>query len=321
MSTQPGYALARVNGSPQNQGRFRLGVIVLAYKLPAQLRLLLTTLQHPEVRIYLHVDKGVRFEPFRTAASTLGVTFLRRYRSYWGSAGCVDAILEGLRVAYSDGCDYILTISGQDLPLVPIADIVRFFAAHRTTSYLRYWPIHETNSPYRGIDRTDFYAYTLFGRREVCVPWHHDSSYLSLKGQLLNTALRLWSLPKGRRSFPHYVRPMMGDTWWNINRDAALYVLEFVANHEDYRRYHEHTLTAEEVFFSSILGGTAFPGQLESESLRYIVAAPGWHPKVLTTLDLPAVMQSGKLFARKFDLTVDSQLVDRVVSTHYDRPT
>ncbi len=93
-------------------------------------------------------------------------------------------------------------------------------------------------------------------------------------------------------------------------------MLRFVDEHPDYRRYHEHTLCPDELFFQSILLGTGFADQHEvvNDCLRFM----RWpdresHPKTLEMDDLPAILGSSDLFARKFDAGVDSAVVQRVV--------
>jgi hypothetical protein len=222
----------------------------------------------------------------------------------------VDAAVEGIQAGRREGCDYFVLISGQDLPLVPASEIVSFFTSHRRTSFLRHWPIEDTHdSLYAGRDRTEFYSFTLAGRREICVPRGEDISYMSAKGRILNSALRLWTFPRPSRRFPQYANAMRGDMWWNLAGDAADYVLDFLAAHPDYRPYHKHTFAADEVFFASIVAGAEYAGEISNDSLRYLEPGPGFHPKVLTSRDVGSMMSSGALFARKFDMSVDSQVI------------
>ena len=72
----------------------KLACIVLAHRLPGQLASLLSALRHPQVRIYLHIDRRKPLAPFTQALSQAGerdVVLLRRHASPWSSAGKVDA--------------------------------------------------------------------------------------------------------------------------------------------------------------------------------------------------------------------------------------
>jgi Core-2/I-Branching enzyme len=304
----------------------KLACIVLAHRGPEQVALLLSTLRHPKVAVFLHVDRRARLAPFTRALWEAGVrevALLPQRASRWGGAEVVDATLDGLARGRAEGCDYFVLISGQDFPLRPVAQIVDFFEVEPTRSYVHHFDL-PTPSPHwhlGGRDRTDFYTYSILGRRATCIPRGEDVSFLSWKGRVLNELLRIRSAFKPRRRFPPYLRPFGGSCWWNLSRDAADHVLRFVDEHPDYRQYHVHTLCADELFFHSILAGTHFAGRHEiiSDALRFMVWPEGAkHPRTLRVDDLPAMIQSGKLFARKVDMaahrTVVACLAERVTA-------
>jgi hypothetical protein len=297
----------------------KLACIVLAHHRPDQLGLLLSALRHPRANVYLHVDRRAPLAPFARAASDAGVgdvVPLARHACDWGSAQLVDAELEGLIRGVEDGCDYFFLLSGQDLPLRPVGEIVSFAEEAGSRSYLEHFPLPTPRWRFEGRDRTDFYTYTVRGRRETCVPRGEDTSFFNRKGLFLNEMLRLRGILKPRRRFPTYVRPVGGSQWWNLSRTAVDYILGFLDDHPDYRRYHEHTLAPDELFFQSILMGTDFVDRHEvvNDALRFM----RWpkdesHPRVLGLEDLPAMLDSGKLFGRKFDAASDDTAVARLM--------
>jgi core-2/I-Branching enzyme len=295
----------------------KLAFVVLAHHRPAQLAVLLGRLRHAETRIYLHVDRRSRLAPFNSELTRNGVDeveLLPRHRCHWGAIGGVDAALDGLRKALHDGCDYFVLLSGQDLPLRPIAEIVRYFDERRQQSFIDYFSLPDPRWAYGGRARTEFYSYDLLGRRETCFPKEEEPE-LSFRGRLLNGLLRIWTARKAPRRFPQYLRPFGGSSWWNLDRAAAEFVLSFVARHPDYRAYHEHTLSADEIFFQSILMGDSFPDghEVVNDSLRFTIWPPkSSHPKTLRSEDLAAMLESGKPFARKFDLEVDRAVIEKL---------
>jgi hypothetical protein len=284
----------------------KLAAIVLAHRDPAQLALLLSALDHAAVRLYLHVDARVDVAPFRAelaAAAVRDVVFLPRFRSRWGGIEVIDATLAALERAVADGCGYLVLLSGQDLPLWPADRIVSFFAQTPDRSYFESFPLPDPRWLYGGRLRTDFYTYTVRGRRETCIPWGFPAP-ASWKGRALNTLLRMRGVFKPRRSSPTYVRPFGGPQWWNLSRSAACFVLDFLKEHPDFRTYHEYTLLPDELFFQSILMGTAFASSHEvlNDALRLMIWPPGEsHPRMLGMRDLPLMLASRKPFARKFD--------------------
>jgi hypothetical protein len=291
----------------------RLGCIVTAHRDPEQLAVLLRVLRHPDVSLYLHLDRRQQLGPFRRAMMEErvdDVVLLRRHRVSWGAISCVDAELEGLAAGAADGCDYFVLISGQDFPLRPMPEIVDFLADNVTTSFLEHWPVAQSVHRFGGRDRTDFYAYSIVGRRMICIPRGEDTGFLGSKGRLVNQALRVRGVLKPPRRFPPYLSPFAGSMWWNISRAGADHVLDFVAQHPDYRRYHVHTMAPDEMFVQSILAGTKFADghRLVADNLRFY-SWEGTHASTLTSQELPAMLESGKLFARKFDPRVDASVL------------
>lgn len=296
----------------------RVSLVVFAHHKPDQLVRLLSALRHPQVRVYLHLDRRAQVAPFERSLSEAGlsdVVMLRRHAHRWGSPGIVDATAEGLRLGIEDGCDYFLLISGQDFPLRSAGEIVDFAERAGSRSYVESSPLPLPGWRLGGRDRIDFYSYTVRGRRETCIPRGEDTGILNRKGQVLNQLLRVRSAFKPRRSFPAYARPYGGSNWLNLSRPAVEYVLRFMDEHPDYRRYHEHTLIPSEVFFHSIVAVPDFADLYEvvDDDLRFTIwPENSSHPRVLKADDLPAMEGSGKLFARKFDEEVDRTVLERL---------
>jgi len=134
------------------------------------------------------------------------------------------------------------------------------------------------------------------------------SSADSSTPRCLSSALRARSAFKGPRRFPSYARPFGGSQWWNLSRPAADFILGFLDAHPDYRRYHEHTLAPDELFFQSILLGTEFAAEHEvvDDCLRFMRWPEGEsHPRLLTDEDLPAMEESEALFCRKVGFALE----------------
>ncbi len=230
----------------------KLACIVLAHHLPLQLASLLAALRHPQVRLYVHIDRTKALAPFTRAFAEAGLrdlVLLPRHASLWGSVGCVDAELEGLAAGVADGCGYYVLLSGQDFPLRPLDEIVAFLEQAGSGSYMSYIELSKSTAGQRGQawhgrHRTEFYTYTVRGRRELCIPRGEDLPFLSWRGRILNEALRMRSALKPPRRHPPYARPFTGSTWWNLSRTAAEYVLRFAREHPDFRRYHTYTYRA-----------------------------------------------------------------------------
>jgi Core-2/I-Branching enzyme len=304
--------------SSRGRPEVKIACIVLAHRFPAQVVCLLSSLRHPQVSTYLHLDRRVPETPFRrklAGTDLRDIVLLPRRAGRWGGIELVDASLDGLAHGARDGCDYFFLISGQDFPLRSPSQLVAFAEDAGPRSYLTNWSLPTERWRFGGRDRTDFYTFTVLGRRETCFPRGEDVSSLSRKGRALNQLLRILSCAKPPREFPTYLRPFGGHQWWNLSRPAAEFVLEFVRNHPEYRHYHGHTSCPDEIFFHSILLGTDFAQRFEvvNDDLRFMIWAQAEsHPRLLTVDDLPAMLHSADLFARKFDGNLDPAVIGRL---------
>ena len=302
------------------RGHAKLAVIVLAHRGPKQVAVLASMMRHQRVSIYLHVDRRVRLQPFTralAAAQSGTVVLLPRHASRWGGLEVVDATLDGLARAIQDECDYFILISGQDFPLLSVTELLEFVDAAESDSYVYHWPLPTERWRFGGRDRTDFYTYTVLDRRETCIPRGEDASSFNWRGTVLNDLLRIRTSVKPPRRFPSYAYPVGGWQWWNLSRVAADYVVQFVADHPDYRRYHRYTILPDELFFQSILLGTEFSSRhrIVNDGLRFMLWPEGEsHPRALTAIDLPALLESKALFARKVDATADAKLFSSLVA-------
>lgn len=100
----------------------KIAYIILAYKNPIQLRILVEHLTHPNHFFFIHIDKRIDITPFRKQLKGFEgrIIWVKREKSYWGSYYCVKAMINGLKqsINYKNiRFDYFIHLSGQDFPL------------------------------------------------------------------------------------------------------------------------------------------------------------------------------------------------------------
>jgi Core-2/I-Branching enzyme len=275
----------------------RIAYIVSAYKLPAQLERLVRRLDAPDVFFAIHVDRKTRraiYDEMIERTRDLDVTFLPRHVSHWGSFGHVRATLKGIDHVVGEGrpFDYAILLTGQDYPLRSGEEIAAFFERAEGRSFMNHWPL-----PFRPWgDR---------GGLERIEDWH------VITYRRLHLALPL------RRRLPLGLRPWGGGAYWCLGRDVVEYVHEFVHAHPEYVRFFKHVLVPDELFFQTIVMNSPLDDRVENENLRYLDWSREPAPAILDQRDLPALLSSPKLFARKFDERIDSSILDRL-DAHID---
>lgn len=294
----------------------KIAYVILAYHKPNQLAILVRRLSTDNVGFFIHVDRRVPIEPFRTALRSISsspVRFLKREISKWGSMGCVQAILNGMGdvLKSKESYDRLVLLSGQDYPLRSNEKILEFFAAHRNTNFIRCLKLPNELFWDGGMYRLDRYTYHVAGRALLYPPFEEPETW---KRKLVNSLAASYF---SKRVLPPYVGPYAGDTWFDLTREATEYALDFVRAHPDYVRFHRYTHIPEESFFQCILmtltESRARNGHV-NECPRFIKPLPPGipHPKILTVEDLADLRLTTKLFARKFDIETDATVLDLI---------
>jgi hypothetical protein len=103
-----------------------------------------------------------------------------------------------------------------------------------------------------------------------------------------------------------------GRQWWALSKRAVAYAVAYVDENPRYVRwFEERAMIPDEAFFHTMLAnatGFAFRND-DGRFLRWD-GPGGASAAVLTSRDLPAMIASGKFFARKFDVAADGAVLD-----------
>jgi hypothetical protein len=269
----------------------RIAYIVSAYKRPEQFARLVHRLAESSSSIVVHVDAKTRRPDFAAMAGAVrdvpGVHFVSRHRCYWGGFGHVRASLKGIEhlVESRVEFDYAVLLTGQDYPLRGADGLREFFAAAGGHSYLSHWRLPFSPWGARGgLDRLEQRHLLGPGRLHLRLP--------------------------GRRALPDGLVAFGGSPYWALARPVVEWLHEYVRRRPDVVRFFERTYIPDELFFQSIVMSSEHAGSIVNENLRYIDWQAKPAPKVLTTNDVPAMLASNALFARKFDTEIDSDVLD-----------
>lgn len=280
----------------------RLAYIISAYKLPEQLVRLVDRLDSPSASFFIHVDKKSPSEVHARMTGELegrpNVTFLPRHRCDWGGFGHVAATLEGISsiVKGRNECDYVVLLTGQDYPIKSPDEIEAFFARQSPRLFLDNFPLPHPDWDRQGLDRIEAWYIRLAGRRIVVDP------------------------PDGfplRRRFPLGMQPYGGSSYWNLTGECVAYIHSFARANPGFVNFFKYVEVPDELFFQTIVMNSPFRGDVVNEDLRFIE----WRdersasPAVLTASDFDKIVSSPDLlFARKFDVTVDAEILDAIDS-------
>ena len=269
----------------------RIAYVISAYKYPDQLGRLVRRLSTPNASFFIHVDRKTFPRVFRAMVEQTedvpDVRFLPRHVCHWGGFGHVRASLKGLSEAIEGDVpfDYLVLLTGQDYPLRSPTEIEDYLGNAGGLSFMNHWPLpHAPWGKRGGLERLEDWHLVTFFRAHVALPL--------------------------RRSLPGDLVPYGGGAYWCFSRQLTEYVNDFVTRNPGYVHFFQHALIPDEHFFHTIVLNSPLRETVVNDNLRFIDWSEVPGPTVLRMEHLPQLLDSGKLFARKFDAGVDAQILD-----------
>lgn len=270
----------------------RLAYIISAYHRLSQVTRLVRRLDTEGTCFFIHVDRKTDDRAYDELTESLSdlpsVHFLERHTCHWGGFGHVRASLKGIDALLSSGVgfDYAILLTGQDYPIKSNRYIARFFETQHSMSFMAVSPLPSSSwSPRGGLDRLEYAHLRLYGQH-VRMPF--------------------------RRAFPKGLRPFGGGAYWSLSRDCVEYVSRFVRDRPDVVAFFRHVDIPDEIFFHTILMNSPLSETIVDDNLRYIDWTRGRRPAILGTRDVGALRASPKLYARKFDVHQDENVLDLI---------
>ncbi len=281
--------------------------IILAHKNPHQLYRLIQKLDDQHSAFFIHIDKKASFTGFEQLHYLFNkVIFTKRSNAGWGSFGLVEATLHAMQAIGECPVKFnrIILLSGQDYPIKSNDYINQYLKSSPFCIFIEYFliPNHDKWQPRGGLFRIDKYFFGLKKyQRFIARSFNFLSDYL----------------PLIKRKHPHYMHPYAGAQWWIIDDYALKYILHFVKNNPEYITFHKSTFAPDEVFFQTILLNSKdekIQKSICNNHLRYMNWPSRYnsHPEILLKEDISNIRQSDALFARKFDIHAEENILELV---------
>ena len=273
----------------------RIDYLIRAHTAPEQLGRLVERLDEDDVRFYVHVNRLTDDDVYRAMVTRLDgherVTWLPRVVCRWGGFSLLEATLVGIQgiLASGDLPQHALLLSGQDYPLRSPAVIRAHLGERQGRNLLHHFrlPAPEWAGEGGGLNRLRY-------------PYFERVRYKT----------RLLRLPLPRR-LPRSLVPYGGMALWALTGETLEWLMRFTADRPQVLDFFRHTKMPDETFFQTVLLSSPLADTVDNEQLHYLDWSAGSaHPATLTMRDLPKLRSSDKLFARKFDAALDSEVLD-----------
>lgn len=280
----------------------KVAFLMQCHKNPKQINLLLKALKHPQVDVFIHVDS--KNENIREDIEKNDGVYLLPKKDcvdvQWAQFSQVKATLNLLNAAISrGGYSHYFLISGQDFPIKSIGEIVKFLSERKDENFIDCALIK------RFEKRNDIYFPRMVIGRRI---WQKI-----LKGILVYSTggwNQTFSIIK--RLKPANVQYYFGSQWWCLNDAMVKWIYNFLENYPEYIKLFKHSLCPDECFFQTLVMNSPFANTTKPY-LHYIKWEKGKSsPKTLTTIDYEKLKKTEKLIARRFDINVDAEIIERL---------
>jgi hypothetical protein len=271
---------------------------------------LVRLLEHPRTFVVLHLNVDNVAEVIEQHPVLASARLIPRIDVRWGQYSLLKVQLNLLQAALEEGFDYVHLISGKDLPLRPVEDIMDFIDAHDGTEFLAINPPKRATEVRPRVGR--YWSERLLegkvmgGPRGMALRAMQKAS-VSLQGGVGIDRTRRWG---------HEIQT--GEAWCSVTSALARHFVD----HMEWADHHlRKTFVPEEFFWATMACDSPRREYVEREAppyyanLRHISwqeGAPG-HPHIWRMADLPELAASPNMFARKFDPSVDSEVVEEVI--------
>lgn len=264
--------------------------------------------------IFIHIDKkakNVDQAYITEKVKKAKVFFIPRRSIKWAAYSGIQCEIDLLKAAVEKGTHaYYHLLSGADLPLQPQKDIYAFFEEHKGKEFVSFDRPVPREQDMKRIRKYYFFQ-EIYGRNRrnpFCILLFGMDKVLGKFQDILKT---------DRYRKVENFNIQKGPNWFSITQDLACTVIE---KERWIRKHFRHTRSGDEVFLQTLVNSSKYKRQLYQNGytkktnacLRKIDWGRG-KPYTWQLQDYEELIQSGCLFARKFDPRVDAEIIEKIV--------
>ena len=271
--------------------------VITAYKDFEMLEMLASKLERMGMLVLIHIDRKSSVEPEVLGRLRQIALVKQRYSVSWGSRNHLLAILDLIRDALRDPrVTYIHTLSGQDFPIVPMQTIQKIC---NDRIFMKFQPIEATSDV----------IFWRFSAPRMLEGSLMPNRFVELTNRLVEKCFRQ-SWARSKFETKTFSQVYFGLVWLSMPRDASEYVCYGESSHallRDLRR----VWVSEEFYFQTLLVNSHFRQRISNNNVRFHLGEfkHGTAPGILDEDDYISVVESGAIFARKFDSRISGKLL------------
>lgn len=292
--------------------------LIIAHKSPKQLERQILKLSENHSFFYVHIDSKTDIRLFNHLELIKNVVLIKeRENCIWGDFSQVKATLNLIKNVlkyHNEG--FCVLMSGNDYPIKSSAHINEFIEKNSNKIFINY-----DNNGYEWIkDRIEKYRININAERGNFI-FLQGLNKKTIKAYLEKriTAKQLFLIGFIKRKLNIDMKFYGGSNWWAMNIQNLKTVNNYITHNKKYLfNFFVYSHCCDEIFFHSIImhiKELLLPFELE-RSLTY----DNWNrkncplPVTFKKEDLKELQEQpdNKLFARKFDINIDTQILDDI---------
>lgn len=292
---------------------------IQSHKNPKQILRLVTTLKKisPNCYIIISHDFSSSHLELNRLESLTNIALIKRYQpARRGDSSILDIFLETIDYLFEHDIefDWLITLSGQDYPIQPVAKFEQFLNSTQYDGFLNYYDSRDSKSPFNkkqnAIKRYTSQYISLpywckpflnqLSKIEKFIPFLRVQSYFSMLG------IKAVSTP-----FNDDFIAYCAYHWITLSRDCIVYFRNFLKTHPKILKYYQKTLAPEESIIATVLINSKkfnfAPNTIQYANFPSDLR--GFAADIMAK-DLSSLVQQNYFFARKFDLDKNPQIFD-----------
>jgi hypothetical protein len=297
---------------------------IQSHRDPEQIGRLVRTIKKGSPHSLVHISHDRTGAPLDIPAlEALGDVVVHLSDGGYGDFSHVDRHMDVINwlLDTDNRVDWLINITGQDYPLMPIAQIERELAESGADGFLQYypgfgegskWPAHRVRSRY-------YFRHTRIRR---LTPRWRDRLHLLQAANFVQPLVRVhvsYGLMLGRRVRTPFGKDFQvygGSAFMSLTWPVMEYLRDYWRDNPDVVRHFRRSLSPVEAAFHTVLlnaGRFTFVNDCK----RYFDFKDSQfnHPRFLGVADIPVARASGAHFARKFDAHRDPAVFDLLDET------
>ncbi|MBB2478788.1 hypothetical protein H5P36_01045 [Bacillus sp. APMAM] len=292
----------------------RIAYILQIHKNPEQINKFIHQLTaNNDADVYIHIDRRQREQIKSKIVKNPNVKILdQSLICEWGDFSQIDTTLLLLKevLSASKSYDFVCFKSGQDLLVKD--GFHEFLSKNKGQIFMHFNDITWKN---KGVILLNWPKVTRkrYTNAHPFRIYRRSIKYLYDKGIKLFPNTNYWP-----QDFEFYC----GSQWFTISFEAAKYIIDFLEENKWFYHYFEKTYTPDEWFFHTLLMNSHFKSKVVKDNHLFLRIGISLRernsPICLTKDDISFIEESNKYFARKFDESIDNEVIDYFVNKIYE---